>query len=155
MKLKTTLIAFAAACTGIPATLVAQPPDLRGIWVLEISVPGMSQPVSAVSVCHKDRRFDEFDYVRVPSFFGGVKNQIYHGIGLWAPEANGRFGINYKIELPNGGSQQVQGEAILSGDQLTGGAEVKFLNQAGKAVYNTRATVVGHRAPRSGLTAKR
>jgi len=160
MKIKSRLIGLAVVCLGIPATVVAQSKDegLEGTWLLKMSVHNMPGTISAVSICNRDGSLEHFDYQPVPRIFGnGAETQLYVGSGSWVRKGNGQFEIKFKSEVPNRGSQQVEGIATLSAsrNEVTGSAKVEFLNQDGTVVYAEPVTVIGHRAPTSGFTAKR
>jgi hypothetical protein len=160
MKIKSRLIGLAVVCLGIPATVVAQSKDegLEGTWLLKMSVHNMPGAISAVSICNRDGSLEHFDYQPVPRIFGnGAETQLYVGSGSWARMGNGQFEIKFKSEVPNRGSQQVEGIATLSAsrNEVTGSAKVEFLNQDGTVVYTEPVTVIGHRARTSRLTAKR
>ena len=134
MKIKSRLIALAVSA-GIPVTLVAQSPNeiYRGEYLLKISVPGVPWAITASSTYEPDGTLKEIDYLPAGNFFG-IEGQAGHG--HWSRTASGQFLIDYKTELPNG---QVRALTTVSasGNELTGTATVKLINQDG-SVAETR-----------------
>ena len=154
MKIKSRLIALAVSA-GIPFTLVAQSPNdaYQNAYALKISVPGVPWPISALSIYEPDGTLKEIDYLPTRNLLG-IEGQV--GYGHWSRTASGQFVVDYKTELSNGQVRQVHALTTLSasGDELTGTATVKLLNQDGSVVDSKNVTVTGGRAP-SRLVAKR
>lgn len=107
--------------------------------------------ISALSICEPDGALKEIDYVPSLNFsrFGtGVEAEV--GYGHWSQEASGSFVINYKTQLPNGQVGEVHALTTLSesGNELTGTATVKLINQDGSVAETRNVTVTGVRHPR-------
>jgi hypothetical protein len=157
MKITIAIVALAMIVGLIPATLVAQPPlknsySLAGIWNLKVTVPQMPSAIPAVSICSRDGSLTHIQ---------AAGNYLDIGYGKWVQTDNSAFRITFVTETHGKagevkGSLRVQGTTTLSrsNDELTGSAQVEFLNQDGKVVYSGTAKVEGNRVqPSSSLTA--
>lgn len=146
MKIKSTLIALAVSA-GIPVTLVAQSPNdiYRGEYLLKISVPGVPWAITASARYEPGGTLKEIDYLPGRNFLG-VEGEA--GYGHWFRTPAGQFVINYETKLPNGQVRQVHALTTLSasGNELTGMATVKLLNQNGSIVDTKNVRVTGQRA---------
>jgi hypothetical protein len=153
MKIKSRLIALAVS-VGIPVTLVAQSPNeiYRGKYLLKISVPGVSWAMTASSTYEPDGTLKEIDYLPARNFLG-IEGQAGHG--HWSRTPSGQFVIDYKTQLPNGQIRQVHALTTVSasGNELTGTATVKLINQDGSVAETRNVTVTGVRASKK-LVAK-
>ena len=153
MKTKSRLIALALS-VGIPVTLVAQSPNeiYRGEYLLKISVPGVPWAMTASSTYEPDGTLKEIDYLPARNFLG-IEGQAGHG--HWSRTPSGQFVIDYKTQLPNGQIRQVHALTTVSasGNELTGTATVKLINQDGSVAETRNVTVTGVRASKK-LVAK-
>ena len=153
MKIKSRLIALAVS-VGIPVTLVAQSPNeiYRGEYLLKISVPGVPWAMTASSTYEPDGTLKEIDYLPARNFLG-IEGQAGHG--HWSRTPSGQFVIDYKTQLPNGQIRQVHALTTVSasGNELTGTATVKLINQDGSVAETRNVTVTGVRASKK-LVAK-
>jgi hypothetical protein len=149
MKIKGKLLALALACAGVPATVVGQPSSLDGAYQLTITVQGMPSPISAFAICKggRDKGYvKEIACVPTRSFFGfGPGITLEKAEGRWYLMPSGEYAINTKTQLRNGLVRQMDGTATLTGDQLTGRATVKLLNQDGSVLETRKASVTGER----------
>lgn len=155
LKIRSKSIALALVCAGIPATLVAQPREFEGAYLLKIEIPGVPFKISAFSMCTPDGRLKEIDYEPTVNFFGFGGLRSTTGFGHWYKNPNGQFVISYTTQLPNGQLRKVDGITTLSasGNEVTGSATVTLVNQDGSVLDSSNVTVTGEKA-QSRLAAK-
>ena len=150
-RIKSLLFAL-VACGGISTLLGETSNDAyQAAYLLKIRVPGLPWRISALSIYEPDGDLKEIDYVPRLNFsrFGtGVEAEV--GYGHWSQEACGSFVINYKTQLPNGQVREVHALTTLSesGNELTGTATVKLINQDGSVAETRSVTLTGVRAPK-------
>ena len=153
MKMKSKLIALAVGGMGIPTMLEAQAPpkkDLTGEWVLTVSVPHVPVPMSAVAICGRYGSLTHFGYQPVPGGIGAGAQLDVVGSGKWKQTGYNTFSIKYLTKIRNkagevNGSELVDGTVKVTGDEVTGTAETRFLNENRNLLFRTPATVTGKR----------
>ena len=137
-------------CGGISSLVAESSNDAyQAAYLLKIRVPGIPWQISALSIYEPDGTLKEIDYVpslNFPRFGTGVEAEV--GYGHWSQEANGVFAVNYKTQLPKGQIREVHALTTLSasGNELTGTATVKLINQDGSVAETRNVTVTGVRA---------
>jgi hypothetical protein len=146
-RIRSLLIALLVG--GGISTLVAESSNdaYQTAYLLKIRVPGIPWQISAFSIYEPDGPLKEIDYVpslNFPRFSTGVEAEV--GYGHWSQEANGVFVVNYKTQLPKGQVREVHASLSASGNELTGSATVKLINQDGSVEETRNVTVTGVRA---------
>jgi hypothetical protein len=108
--------------------------------------------MTASSTYEPDGTLKEIDYLPARNFLG-IEGQAGHG--HWSRTPSGQFVIDYKTQLPNGQIRQVHALTTVSasGNELTGTATVKLINQDGSVAETRNVTVTGVRASKK-LVAK-